>query len=166
MTDVQNPARPSHASLLAAAIVSGLLGIFAASARADDITLAETGSTLLYPLFNIWASEYPKTHPTVKITTASTGSGAGIEQAISGAAQIGASDAYMSDAQIKEHPQIINVPMAIAAQTVNYNLPGLEAANLKLDGGTLAGIYSGKIRAWDDRAIVAFACFVETTAYS
>ena len=85
MTDVQNPARPARASLLAAAIVSGLLGIFAASARADDITLAETGSMLLYPLFNIWASEYPKTHPTVKITTASTGSGAGIEQAISGA---------------------------------------------------------------------------------
>jgi phosphate transport system substrate-binding protein len=155
MTDVRNPARPARASLIAAATVSVVLGIFAASARADDITLAETGSTLLYPLFNIWASEYPKTHPTVKITTASTGSGAGIEQAISGAAQIGASDAYMSDAQIKEHPQIINVPMAIAAQTVNYNLPGLEAANLKLDGGTLAGIYSGKIRAWDDKAIVA-----------
>ncbi len=155
MTDVQNPARPARASLLAAAIVSGLLGIFAASARADDITLAETGSMLLYPLFNIWASEYPKTHPTVKITTASTGSGAGIEQAISGAAQIGASDGYMSDAEIKRHPQIINVPMAIAAQTVNYNLPGLEAANLKLDGGTLAGIYSGKIRGWDDKAIVA-----------
>jgi phosphate transport system substrate-binding protein len=155
MTDVRNPARPAHASLLAAAIVSGLLGIFATSARADDITLAETGSTLLYPLFNIWASEYPRTHPTVKITTASIGSGAGIEQAISGAAQIGASDAYMSDAQIKEYPQIINVPMAIAAQTVNYNLPGLEAGNLKLDGGTLAGIYSGKIRAWDDKAIVA-----------
>ena len=109
MTDVQNPARPARASLLAAAIVSGLLGIFAASARADDITLAETGSTLLYPLFNIWASEYPKTHPTVKITTASTGSGAGIEQAISGAAQIGASDGYMSDAEIKRRPQIINV---------------------------------------------------------
>ena len=104
MTDVRNPARPARASLLAAAIVSGLLGIFAASARADDITLAETGSTLLYPLFNIWASEYPKTHPTVKITTASTGSGAGIEQAISGAAQIGASDAYMSDAEIKAAP--------------------------------------------------------------
>ena len=47
------------------------------------------------------------------------------------------------------------LPMAISAQTVNYNLPGLEAANLKLDGPTLAGIYSGKIRAWDDRAIVA-----------
>ena len=91
----------------------------------------------------------------MKIKTASTGSGAGIEQATSGAAQIGASDAYMSDADVKRHPQIINVPMAISAQTVNYNLPGLNGANLKLDGPTLAGIYTGKIRGWDDRAIVA-----------
>jgi phosphate transport system substrate-binding protein len=100
-------------------------------------------------------SEYAKTHPGVKITTASTGSGAGIEQAISGAAQIGASDSHMSGAQIKQNPQIINVPMAISAQTVNYNLPGLNTANLKLDGPVLAGIYTGKIHEWDDKAIIA-----------
>ena len=80
-------------------------------------------------LFNVWAAEYAKTHPGVKIATAATGSGAGMEQAISGAAQIGASDAYMSDTQIKQSPQIVNVPMAISAQTVNYNLPGLNAVN-------------------------------------
>jgi len=45
--------------------------------------------------------------------------------------------------------------MAISAQTVNYNLPGLNDANLKLDGPTLADIYTGKIRSWDDKAIVA-----------
>lgn len=126
-----------------------------APARAEPLTLAETGSTLIYPLFNVWASEYARTHPGVTITTAGAGSGAGIEQAISGAAQIGASDSYMSDADIKRHPLIINVPMAISAQTVNYNVPGLNAANLKLDGPTLAGIYTGAIRTWDDKAIAA-----------
>ena len=45
--------------------------------------------------------------------------------------------------------------MAISAQTVNYNLPGLNGTNLKLDGPTLAGIYTGKIRSWDDKAIAA-----------
>jgi len=145
--------RPVLASGLAALLL-GLLALPAASARADDVTLAETGSTLLYPLFSVWAADYAKTHPGVNVTAASTGSGAGMEQAIAGAAQVGASDAYMSDVQIKQSPQIINVPMAISALTVNYNLPGLEG-NLKLDGPTLAGVYTGKIRAWDDKAIAA-----------
>lgn len=152
MTNCPNPAR---AGGLAAALTLGLFALSVTSARADDITLAETGSSLVYPLFNVWADDYAKTHPGVKITAASTGSGAGIEQAISGAVQIGTSDAYMSDAQAKRNPGIINVPMAISAQTVNYNLPGLNTANLKLDGPALAGIYGGKIRAWDDAAIAA-----------
>ena len=105
----------------------------------------KAGSTLIYPVFRIWAAEYPKTHPGVTVTAAATGSGAGVEQAISGKAQIGASDAYMSDDQVRDNPLIINVPMAISAQTVNYNLPDLNGQNLKLDGRTLAGIYSGKI---------------------
>jgi len=57
--------------------------------------------------------------------------------------QIGASDAYMSDAQVRETPEVMNVPLAIAAQTINYNLPGLNTPHLKLDGPALAGIYTG-----------------------
>ena len=139
-----------------AILAIGLLSLpFAAAYAADDVTLKETGSTLIYPLFTVWAGDYAKTHPGVTITTAGTGSGAGIDQAVSGAVQIGTSDAYMSDAEARRNPQIINVPMAISAQTVNYNLPGLEGSTLKLDGPTLAGIYVGKIRAWDDPAIAA-----------
>ena len=65
----------------------------------------ETGSTLLYPLFNQWAADYEKTHPDVQIVTQGTGSGAGIAEAISGAAHIGASDAYMSDFQTAGAPR-------------------------------------------------------------
>ena len=75
--------------------------------------------------------------------------------AASGAVQIGASDSYMSDADAKRHSNILNIAMAISAQTVNYNLPDLNSTNLRLDGPTLAGIYTGKIRTWDDRAIAA-----------
>jgi phosphate transport system substrate-binding protein len=155
MTNCQNPVRPARVSRLTVALAFGLIALSTAAARAEDVALVETGSTLLYPLFNTWVSEYAKTHPGVKIITASTGSGAGIEQAISGAAQIGASDSYMSDAQIKQNPHIINLPMAISAQTVNYNLPGLNTVTLNLYGPVLAGIYTGKIREWDDKAIAA-----------
>ena len=129
--------------ILAAALAAGP---WLPTARADDMTLTQTCSTLLSPLFSVWASEYMKTHPGVRITTGSTGSGAGIEQAISGAVNIGTSDAYMTDVQAKKYPHIINVPLAISAMSVNYNLPGIDNAKLKLDGPALVGIYTGKIR--------------------
>ncbi len=125
------------------------------TAHAADVTLLETGSTLLYPLFNLWVPDYTKAHPGVRITTQGTGSGTGIAQAISGVAQIGASDAYMSDGQIKQNPSILNIPLAISAQTVNFNVPGLNKDHLKLDGPVLAGIYGGTIKEWDDAAIKA-----------
>ncbi len=143
--------------LVAAPLAAALaLGLFvSAKANAGDIILTETGSSLAYPLFTVWVSQYIKTHPGIRITTASTGSGVGIARGVSGAVNIGMSDAYMSDTQVRQHPGILNVPMAISALTVNYNLPGLNGVNLKLDGPVLAGIYSGNIRAWDDRAIAA-----------
>ena len=153
MTDFRNSACPTIA--LAAAFALTTLALPISAARADDVSLVETGSTLLFPLFKVWVAEYTKTHPGIHIATNATGSGVGIEQAISGAAHIGTSDAYMSDTQARQHPQIINVPMAISALTVNYNLPGLNGTNLKLDGPVLADIYKGKIRAWDDKAIAA-----------
>ncbi len=123
--------------------------------QADPIALAESGSTLLYPLFSTWVADYTKTHSGIRITSESTGSEAGIKKVLSGEAQIGTSDAFMSDAEIKQNPQIINVALCISAQMVNYNLPGLNSETLKLDGPVLAAIYSGKIRDWDAPQIVA-----------
>jgi phosphate transport system substrate-binding protein len=124
-------------------------------AQAQDLTLNETGSTLLYPLFTTWVDGYTKTHPGVHITVGATGSEAGIQQVLAGKVHIGASDAYMSDADVRQHPDVLNVPLAIAAQTVNYNLPGLNATHLKLDGPTLAAIYAGTVRNWDAPQITA-----------
>jgi phosphate transport system substrate-binding protein len=126
-----------------------------AAARAAGVTLNETGSTLLFPLFQTWAAQYSQVDPSVRIVTNATGSGVGIAEAVSGTVQIGASDAYMTDAQIKQNPNIINVPLAISAQTVNYNLPGLNGVALRLDGPALAGMYFGTIHYWDDAHIVA-----------
>ena len=56
---------------------------------------------------------------------------------------------YISDEQAKKNPQIVNIPLAISSQMVNYNLPNTGVSSLKLDGPALAGIYSGTIREWD-----------------
>jgi phosphate transport system substrate-binding protein len=137
---------------VAALALAGLTGI-ATGAKADTITLVETGSSLLYPLFNLWVPDFTAANPGIQVTTTSTGSGAGIAQAIKGLVQIGASDAYVSDAMAAKHPEIMSIPLAISAQEINYNLPGVKS--LKLSGPILAGIFMGKITKWDDPKIAA-----------
>ena len=136
-------------TLLAAGAGAALLGADSAMA----VTLNETGSSLLYPLFNLWQPVYTRLYPQVRINTASTGSGTGQAQSMQGLVQIGASDAYLSDAQMKMHPDMLNIPLAISSQMVNYNLPGLNGKHLKLSGPVLAEIYSGKITRWNAPAI-------------
>ena len=143
------------ASLFTRVFVALVATIMVATAlwAAPQVNILETGSSLLYPLFNLWVPAFRNVDPSVKITTQSTGSGTGIAQAIGGIAQIGASDAYLSNALQKQHPDMLNIPLAISMQMVNYNLPGLNGRNLKLSGPALAGIYQGKVRYWDDQAI-------------
>jgi len=124
-------------------------------AATGTVTLKATGSTLMYPLLDKWAEEYRGDAPSTRISLSATGSGAGIAQASAGAVDLGASDAYMTDEQVAAKPGMLNIPLAISSQLVAYNLAGLNASALKLDGPTLAGIYTGAIRMWDDPAIVA-----------
>lgn len=135
-----------------AVVAAGML-LGANVANAATVRVLETGSSLLYPLFNLWVPVYAKDHPNVQITTQSTGSGTGISEAMSGVAQIGASDAYMSDAQVKANAGILNIPLTISSQMINYNIPGLNNRHLKLSGPVLAGIYDGKIKYWNDHMI-------------
>jgi phosphate transport system substrate-binding protein len=141
-------------ALTLAFAATALLGVRAVLA-AQTVNILETGSSLLYPLFNLWVPVYAHVHPDAKITTQSTGSGTGISQSIAGIAQIGASDAYLSNALMRMHPDMLNIPLAISMQMVNYNLPGLNHTRLKLSGPVLAGIYEGKITKWNDPAIRA-----------
>ncbi len=126
-------------------------------AAGQAVTINETGSSLMYPLFNTqWIGAYKSVDPNVTITAASTGSGTGIAQAIAGTVQIGASDAYLSDAQMQQNPGMLNIPMAVSAQQVMYNLPELgKDKHLNLTGDVLAQIYMGKIVKWNDPKIAA-----------
>jgi phosphate transport system substrate-binding protein len=117
--------------------------------------VAETGSTLIYPVFQGWVGAYAKIAPAVHMTASATGSEAGMNQAIAGQVQIGMSDAYMTDTQAMANPKILNIPLAISAQLVVANLPELHGAQLKLSGPVLADIYFGKIREWDAAPIAA-----------
>lgn len=144
-----------HRRALLLATGAALAGLAAPPALAAGASLLETGSSLLYPLFNLWVAAYARDHRDVTITTQSTGSGTGISQAISGLADIGASDAYLSDALMRRNQGMLNIPLAVSSQTVNVNIPELRGTRLRFSGPVLAGIYSGAIRMWNDNAIAA-----------
>jgi len=122
-----------------------------AGPASSAVSLSETGSTLLFPLFNLWAPAYQEQYSQVSISTAGTGSGKGISGAAAGTADIGASDAYLSSGQQTQSPALENIPLAVSAQQISFNLQGIHS--LKLNGTVLAGIYQGTITNWDDQAI-------------
>jgi phosphate transport system substrate-binding protein len=127
----------------------------AARAAAEPTgTITEAGSGLLYPLAKTWAAAYHEQFPGVTVSTASVGSGKGIALATAGKADIGASDAYLSSGDLVKNPSLLNIPLAVSAQTVIYNLPGLsQHDHVRLNGTVLARIYDGTITMWNDPAV-------------
>lgn len=119
----------------------------------SKVSLLETGSTLLYPLISKWAAAYDKLHSNISVTTAGTGSGTGQSEALDGAVQIGASDAYLPPTDPKT---LLNIPVDVSAQQIDYNVKGIPSTtHLKIDGTLLNDIYAGKVTNWDSSAIKA-----------
>ena len=111
------------------------------------------GSTFIYPIMSRWISSFQSDHKGVQINYQSIGSGGGIQQLKKGLIDFGASDAALDDAQLKEMPQpIIQIPESAGPVCITYNLPELKAP-LKLSASTLAGIFLGNIKNWQDPAI-------------
>ena len=116
--------------------------------------LSETGSSLMAPLFTQWGPAYHAQFPQVILGTASSSSGTGILSAAAGTTDIGASDAYLSPADVSKYTNLVNIPLAVAALMVIYHVPGLSpSTHLKLNGQVLAKIYGGRITTWNDPAI-------------
>ena len=125
------------------------------ASAADTITLTGAGSSFDNPLFSKAFAEYTTTNPDVRVNYQSVGSGAGIKQLTEKTVDFGATDAPMTDDQLTAAggaDAVVNIPITLGAVAVIYNLPGLSAP-IKLDGATLANIFSGKITAWNDDAI-------------
>lgn len=117
-------------------------------------TVTETGSTLMYPLFNLWSGGYNGKYSSTTIQTAGTGSGTGISEAENGTIEIGASDAYLSPSVTQANPDLKNIPLAISAQVAAYNVPGVTA-HLKLSGKLLSQIYQGQVTKWNASQIAS-----------
>ncbi len=116
-------------------------------------TITETGSSLIYPYLQILSPNYTAQWPGICLSPASTGSGTGISSAESGVVDIGGTDAYLLPSNASQY-NLVNVPIAISAQLIVYNIPGISQ-HLNLNGTVLAMIYQGTITKWNDPRIQA-----------
>lgn len=130
----------------------GLSGISAQESLAADLMIS--GSSNLFPLEQVWSQEYMKQHANTHISVLSTGSGFGITNASNGNIMIGASDTYLTKELHARFSNLVSVPVAFEDAEIIYNIQD-KTIRLKLDGPTIAKIYLGKIKYWDDPAIVS-----------
>jgi len=121
------------------------------AAFAADITGA--GSTFAYPIFSKWADTY-KTTKDVGLNYQAIGSGGGIKQISEKTVDFGASDMPLTKKELEEKG-LVQFPAIMGGVVPVVNLKGVTPGQLKLTGAVLADIYLGKIKHWNDPAIVA-----------
>ena len=115
--------------------------------------LTGAGSTLVYPLVSQWEPDYA-TKAGVTITYGAIGSGGGIDQITARAVDFGASDAPLSADQATACKGCLQIPWALGATVVTYNVKGVPN-NLHLTGPVVADMYLGNITSWNDPKIRA-----------
>ncbi|WP_237477328.1 phosphate ABC transporter substrate-binding protein PstS [Lichenibacterium dinghuense] len=132
-----------------AALAATVLAAGALSARAADISGA--GSTFIYPVFAKWADTYKKDTGT-GINYQSIGSGGGIKQIKANTVTFGATDAPLMEKDLNDNG-LVQWPMIMGGIVPVVNLDGVKAGELVLDGDTLAKIFMGTVKTWNDPAI-------------
>jgi phosphate transport system substrate-binding protein len=130
-------------------LVGGTIG-----PASGQMTINGAGATFPYPIYSKWFDEYARVDPSVRFNYQSIGSGGGQKQILAQTVDFGASDGPMSDDNLAKAPgKILHIPTVAGADVVAYNLPGSPA--LKLDADTIAGIFLGNIKKWNDAKITA-----------
>jgi len=129
--------------------VAGFLAATVLPAAAMDISGA--GATFPYPIYAKWADAY-KTATGVGLNYQSIGSGGGIKQIEARTVTFGATDAPLKGDELDKNG-LVQFPMVMGGIVPVVNLTGISAGDLVIDGPTLAKIFLGDIKTWDDPAI-------------
>jgi phosphate transport system substrate-binding protein len=136
---------------LAAAALLAALSVTSADATSKRSagTLKGAGSSLVAPAVAVWSQMYSAD----TIQYSPIGSGGGIAQISARAVDFGASDAPLTKSQGDGCNGCVQIPWALTATIVVYNIPGVPDHQLKLTGTVLANIYLGHITSWNAPAI-------------
>ena len=128
------------------------VALIATSWNAFAADLSGAGATFPYPVYAKWADAYKK-ETGVGLNYQSIGSGGGIKQIKAKTVTFGATDAPLTGKELDESG-LAQFPMVMGAIVPVVNLEGIKPGDLVLDGPTVAKIYLGDIKSWDDPAIV------------
>ncbi len=138
----------------AASVVAAAFLWSGAAMAADQIRLTGSGASFPAPIYTTWFKRFSRANKGIQVNYQSKGSGAGIRDFINHTVDFAASDAAMNDkeiAQVKEGVQLL--PMTAGEIVLSYNLKGVDSLNLPRS--VYPGIFLGKIKKWNDPAIVA-----------
>jgi phosphate transport system substrate-binding protein len=132
------------------AIAAFAMGL-SASTQAADISGA--GATFPYPVYAKWANSY-KTLTGNGINYQSIGSGGGVKQIKARTVTFGATDAPLKGKELDE-AGLSQWPMVMGGIVPVINVDGVKSGDIVLDGATLARVFLGEVKSWDDAAIKA-----------
>ena len=133
-------------TLLAAGMISAAAAL---PAFAADISGA--GATFPYPVYAKWADSYKK-ETGIGLNYQSIGSGGGIKQITAKTVTFGASDMPLKAAQL-DKDGLVQFPMVMGGVVPVINVEGIKGGDLVIDGDTLAKIFMGQIKTWNDPVI-------------
>ena len=136
-------------SLAAAGVVVAGLGVALTATLAADISGA--GATFPYPVYAKWAEAYKKETGN-GLNYQSIGSGGGIKQITARTVTFGASDMPLKPEDLDKNG-LIQFPTVMGGIVPVVNLEGVASGDLTIDGETLAKIFLGEIKTWNDPAI-------------
>jgi phosphate transport system substrate-binding protein len=128
-------------------------GVLAAAALSPALAaeISGAGATFPYPIYAKWADAYKK-QTGIGLNYQSIGSGGGIKQITARTVTFGASDMPLKAEQLTRIG-VIQFPTVMGGIVPVVNLDGIKSGDVTLDGPTLAKIYLGEIKRWDDAAI-------------
>jgi phosphate transport system substrate-binding protein len=127
-----------------------------AAAAAGSGTINASGSTFQTNFQQTAIAAFKASNPSITVNYGGGGSGKGRSDLAAGTVLFAGSDtAPIPDAEMANFKgkQVLYFPVQIGPIAIAYNLSGVS--DLKLDAPTLAGIFSGTIKTWNDPAIKA-----------
>ena len=113
--------------------------------------ISGAGATFPYPIYAKWADAYKKETGT-GLNYQSIGSGGGIKQIQAKTVVFGATDMPLKPAQL-DKDGLVQFPTVLGGVVPAINVDGINPGELVLDGTTLARIFLGEVKTWDDAAI-------------
>jgi len=132
-----------------AAAVGALAAASTIAAAAADISGA--GATFPYPIYAKWADTYKK-ETGVGLNYQSIGSGGGIKQIQAKTVTFGASDMPLKAEELQK-AGLVQFPTVLGGVVPVVNLDGIAPGDITIDGPTLAKIFLGEVKTWNDPAI-------------